>query len=122
MRPPRRCGLNREPLLERGSFFGIRDSISGASLRRVAPVCAPAPMQTVFYTITMHIDILAMQGACQIVPLRGLSDALTVSAFIVALLLVGSGNAWAIGNAPDLGEASEECAYLLSTGQAASTS
>ena len=63
-------------------------------------------MQITLYTIAMYTVIPSLPGLVKSLPLGGLGSLLMVLAVVIAWLLIGSGIAWAIGRASDLGETS----------------
>jgi hypothetical protein len=65
-------------------------------------------MQTILYTVAIYTAVVSLPALASSLPLGGFSHILTVLAIVIAWLLVGSGIAWAIGHASDLGETSGE--------------
>ena len=63
-------------------------------------------MQTMLYTVAMYTAVVSLPELARSLPLGGFSHILTVLAIVIAWLLIGSGIAWAIGHASDLGETS----------------
>lgn len=62
-------------------------------------------MQTALYAVAMHTTIMELVTS---IVSDGIGGVLTVLAVILAWLLIGSGIAWTIGNASDLGETPEK--------------
>ena len=65
-------------------------------------------MQTMLYAVALYTAVLSLPGLVRFWPLGGLDGMLTALAIVFAWLLLGSGIAWAIGRASDLGEISRE--------------
>ena len=61
-------------------------------------------MQTMLYIVALNTTVLSLPGLVGSLPPGGLGGMLAVLVIVFAWLLLGSGIAWAIGRASDLGE------------------